>query len=443
MLYRGKTNRRRGVIAVFLVLSLVVLLGVVGLVADGGAILTERRHAQATADVAALAAATSIFEHWPKYQGTPDEGHDPDGTAKAAATKVANDNGFTDVTIHISPENYSGGPHAGTKLPPGYAEVIVKASLSRTFSAVLGSGELPAQARAVAVGAWIYAPPIWAGDLSADGALYFPNTASGNITIGSTITETNPYGGRAVVNSSSAAGPFNDMAGSAKVTALEFYFSGGHTGTFIGSVHDNARPTPDPLSSLPAPTKPATTFSRVQFTTGSQTLNPGTYVGGISVGAPQTTANLTLSPGIYYLLGDASGGGFRFLGLGTLSGSGVLLYNAPTDPSHTVTIGSSGGGRCTAILSPPTSESYQGLTIFQDRASSNPVLLDHTVQVGTNYFNITGAVYAVNANVSVVRNPRDLSAGSQFIARTIQISGTGDMAIPGNYVRQRIIGGVE
>lgn len=437
MLYRGKGGgRRRGVVAVLVAVSLVVLLGAVALAADGGMIVAERRHAQAVADAAARAAATDLFENWPRRQGTPQEGTDPDGTAAAAAVRVASDNGYTagnsTVTVRISPQNYQGGSRAGQSLPPGYAEVMVQYNLPRAFSTLFGRGDLPVHARSVARAGWVFAPPVWVGDLDAEAAFWVAN-GSGNITIGQTPTPTNPYGGRAIVNSSALGGAINDLAGT--VSASEFFFGGRSIGNFSGTIHNNAHPTPDPLGHLPPPpTAGLPTFGRVQYDTGSRTLDPGVYNGGIAVGRDITSADLTLNPGIYYM----RGGGFSFNGSGRLRGNGVLIYNAPSDPNDLFQI--TGTGNVT--LSPPTSGPYQGLTIWQDRNSPAVVIIEHRGLVGTEQYNITGAVYAANARILNRRKVGD-QVGSQFICRILLLSGSGNMSIPGNFVRQRIMTGVE
>ncbi len=117
---------------------------------------------------------------------------------------------------------------------------------------------------------------------------------------------------------------------------------------------------------------------------GSYTLSPGTYYGGICIGAasgndcgsniggscPTTstaTANVTMMAGTYII----AGGGFFVCGSSTLSAPNVLLYNTQ-DASHTT-----GSGAIDQILlnttgsvtlGPPASGAYQGLTIFQDRS---------------------------------------------------------------------------
>src|SRR5262249_2518139 len=89
-------------------------------------------------------------------------------------------------------------------------------------------------------------------------------------------------------------------------------------------------------------------------------LQPGVYKGGISVSG---TGNLTLSPGVYYM----DGGGFSFSGQGSLTGNGVMIYNAPGN-GNSDNISVSGQGSIN--ISAPTSGIYQGVTFFQDRTSS-------------------------------------------------------------------------
>src|SRR5262245_49405023 len=82
--------RRRGAVAVLLAVSMIALLSVVALSLDGGSLLSERRHAQATADAAAMAAASDLYENFWTNNGL-----DPGGTAKASALQTAKANGYT------------------------------------------------------------------------------------------------------------------------------------------------------------------------------------------------------------------------------------------------------------------------------------------------------------------------------------------------------------
>src|SRR4051794_14800116 len=95
---------RRGIVAVFIAVCLVVLLGMMALSLDGGSLLAERQRALATADAAASAAAADLYYYYWTNQGT-----DPKGTAKAAALANAAANGYandglsTVVTVNIPP----------------------------------------------------------------------------------------------------------------------------------------------------------------------------------------------------------------------------------------------------------------------------------------------------------------------------------------------------
>jgi len=126
-------STRRGMVTAQVALSLSALMAMLAVVADGGLLLVERRHAQATADAAALAAAAS-----------------------ASAMGVASANGYTNdgttstVTVNIPPLS---GNFTVAKIGAaanGYAEVIVTWNQQRFFSGIFGSGAIPVSARAVA-----------------------------------------------------------------------------------------------------------------------------------------------------------------------------------------------------------------------------------------------------------------------------------------------------
>jgi hypothetical protein len=111
------------------------------------------------------------------------------------------------------------------------------------------------------------------------------------------------------------------------------------------------------------------------FQSGTVTLQPGTYYGGICIGATSGnacntncnagTAHVTLAPGIYVM----AGGGFWVCGSSTLTAPNVTIYNT-NDPSHAagsgaidqVELNTSGS----VTLGPQTTGLYTGLTIFQD-----------------------------------------------------------------------------
>jgi hypothetical protein len=107
--------------------------------------------------------------------------------------------------------------------------------------------------------------------------------------------------------------------------------------------------------------------------TGTRTLQPGTYYGGIAIGSsngtctPGSTGNaqVTLAAGTYIM----AGGGLKVCGSSTLSAPNVLIYNTndATRPTGNGAVGRvvlNTSGRVS--LGPQATGPYQGLTIFQD-----------------------------------------------------------------------------
>src|SRR6266508_3979694 len=85
---KGQLNQRKGQVVIFVAFAIVALIGFLALSLDGGAMLSERRHAQATADAAALAAASQLYYDYWQYSGI-----DPNG-ARTAALAAALRNGY-------------------------------------------------------------------------------------------------------------------------------------------------------------------------------------------------------------------------------------------------------------------------------------------------------------------------------------------------------------
>jgi PKD repeat protein len=163
--------------------------------------------------------------------------------------------------------------------------------------------------------------------------------------------------------------------------------------TFLGELNHEAA-TPDPIN-LPLPPMPAVASTTpVHISSGTVTLTPGKYIGGIAIDG---TASVTLSPGVYYM----AGGGFSVSGQATVSGTGVLLVNAPVSSSDTISI--TGGAVVTLTASntlPDGFTPYDGIAIMQDPASFNTILVAGNAD-GTPNLTVTGTVYAKNALLQV------------------------------------------
>jgi hypothetical protein len=385
---------------------MIPILGMMALVIDGGLLMAERRHARAVADAAALAGAYSLYNNY-----STDKGLDPMGTAVKEAKSIASGNGYTNdgttstVTVNIPPLS---GSFIGKS---SYVEVIVQYNLARQFSAIWGSGTMSVTARSVGRGisspsspAILLLDPLMPKALNA--------TGNGNVTV---------TGGSIVVDSIDPKAGILTGNGNVSAPNINIYGSYNTTGNgqFIGTVKTNVAPTPDPLSTLPVPDPTTLTLrssSNYQInSSGTYTLQPGLYKGGISISAP-SGGLVTLNPGIYYI----QGGGFSNSGGIDLTGSGVMIYNAPAKTSDQVKL--TGSGNLT--LSPPTSGTYKGVTIFQDRSSTAAVGIS-----GQGGMNLTGTIYAAGGELDLTGNGSSNTMGSQIIANNMTVTGNGSVNV--------------
>lgn len=397
------TPRREGTVVVTVALSLVAILGIVALSIDAGMLMDKRRQAASAADAAALAAAADLYYNWWANKGA-----DPAGTAGASARAAAAANGYADgaggctVTVNVPPQS---GPFAGKA---GHAEVVIAQVQPRYFSGMFGTDPVRYRARAVSRGrrggindAIIVLDPSGKGALSAGG--------SGSVTVTGSPIQVNSNNPEAMIAN-----------GNGSMTADQFLVGGSPGwatpggGSFAGPIVPSSEPIPDPLAYLPVPNPAALVVQSTNKTSlsgnRSVTLQPGVYKGGISI----TGGTVTLAPGIYYM----DGGGFNLGGQADLSGTGVMIYNAPQSNSDTISL--AGQGNC--VLSPMMTGPYQGILLFQDRTARTPVSVSGSSGVTLS---ISGTFYAASAALSVTGNGTQQTIGSQFISYDLVLGGNG------------------
>lgn len=392
--------------AVFVAFVLVAVLGVTALVIDGGILRDNRRRLQGSADAAALAAASDLYAKYATHAGV-----DSGGTAKTSALTTAAANGYTNdgvqssVTVNVPPLS---GQFVGKE---GFAEVIIEYKQKRAFSGIFGQGDLPVRARSVARGAWTtFQNGIIVLDPDA------PNAFNAN---GGAKVEVK--GASILVNSTAADGTIATGGGTIKAPDINM---GGHPGwstsggsTISGNLNSDQKPTPDPLAYLPQP-DPATLTNRSSNKTHMSApkdyvLLPGVYTGGISITGQ---ANVTMMPGVYYM----DGGGFSYTGQGTLTANEVMIYNAPTSNSDVIDI----SGQGAVDITPPTTGLYAGISIFQERTSTNTVSI-----TGNGSMHITGTFYAAAGMLKITGNGAGNVIGAQYISNLLNLGGNGEILI--------------
>jgi hypothetical protein len=431
-------------IAVQLAITLTALLSVAAIALDGGVLWSEKRHAQAVADAAAMAGATDLYTNYPTYNGL-----DTQGTAKASALTTAAANGYSNngtnsiVTVNIPPQS---GLFAGLA---GYVEVIVQYNQPRGFSNIFGSAPIPVKARAVARGAWV--PPkggIIALNPTASGAI----TASGqgNLTVNNGI----------VIDDSNSNAALT-VNGGGTMTAQAFNITGSYTGN-IGSPgisttpKTGVPPTLDPFAYLPAPTPPASgTITKVALGPGQgfqYTLTPGSFGGLGQPSLPNFTSGDQVifqqdpsgNGAIYYLTAGGLTSNGANLTMGSGSG-GIMIYNAGTGQNDGISVAGSPAGtiNLTGINTTNTSSPnyiYTGFLYFQARNASEDVKI-----TGNGNFTMNGTFYAFDATLKLAGQGTTTINGS-LVANQMTFAGQGNVTV--NYggfaqPRARFLGLVE
>jgi hypothetical protein len=343
---RAAVTERRGAMLVFVAVSMVVLMGFLALTLDVGAGNRQRRIAQTAADAAALAGAAEIFRNIT----------DPT-VIKPAAQAEALRNGFDDadpdvqVQVFYEPGPVS-GPHAGNG---AYVEVVIDKTIPTIFASIFNFASLGVHTRAVA-GVGSYALNcIYSLDPSGPKAIEVENGGELVTNCGVSIYSDNPNA--LDVNSS---GQLNTQGGGIAI---------------VGGWSGNKTPSPTPSTGAPLFENPLKDLAMPAFegcdfnntiVTGTITLSPGVYCGGITISTGSNTANLL--PGLYIM----NGGGITVGSSGQMFGDGITLINS-FDSTHAYAPFNFGTG-CKAKLTAPTSGDWKGILMFQDPAAPADVV---------------------------------------------------------------------
>lgn len=342
---RGLRNRRGAVVLVvaggFFTISAFGLF-----VLDSGQIYRQKRHAQTAADAGALAGANEAFRgKWTLVTSSAQGGSGANGFT----------NGAQNVTVAVN-NPPSSGYYVGDAR---FVEVVVVRRLPTMGLRLFGIDTVQIRARAVAGAAGNSINCVHTLDPSAQQSLHM--MSSTRITAGCGVQ----------VNSSHSQALY--MESSSRITAGALAVSGSYA-NLAGSGALNPTPTtgippaPDPLGSLAAPTVGSCNVTNYTRASGAHTINAGVYCGSILL---ENDAAVTMNPGVYILCGPSGGSGSSYglnlKGNSRLSGNGVMIYLTAcgtTWPFRPIRIESNAA----LNISAPTSGSWAGIAIFQDRS---------------------------------------------------------------------------
>jgi hypothetical protein len=362
--------RRRGQTVVFIALSLFVLLGAAAFAVDWGLITFTKHQLQNFVDAAALAGAQEL----------PNASNARQKATENYARNYANNFGGTPPTPQlitctdpISPTTvcYRIGTDEvqlttpyGSPPSPNRLHVRACRNVSLFFARLLGMSSRRVCAEAIARrGGTRFPRGLVVLDGSGNRALFMQGNARLAVLNGSII-----------VNSNAADAIF--AQGSTTLTASEILVTGNYqtlgSAVITPTPQTGQPPVPDPLASLPAPNPAGLPVFSGRTISGVATLQPGVYTGLVRLIG---NAFVTMQPGTYIFRN-----GLQVWGNARLVGNGVTLY------VEGGRIEVQGNGQMS--LTPPTSGTYAGITIFYARTNSNPLWLS-----GISVQNIQGTVY--------------------------------------------------
>jgi Flp pilus assembly protein TadG len=346
---------------IFVAVSMSVIFGFLAMAADVGTLLHDKRNLQIAADSAAIAGA--VEEKVSLVTG------DIQASGQRASTQNGFTNGSNQVTVTINTPPAS-GPHAGTA---GYVEAIVSQVEPVFFMKLFSFTSMRVTARAVAFNGATSTNCVLADNLNQAATIDLQGSFNAN------------FPGCSVVDNSNSPSALDFTGGGGSLTAGAVGVVGGaagHTGDSSPAPVTGIAPMSDPLASLPPPTYNAASCTAPPTGTTWGPASPGgtvCYSGNINVG----TRNVTMTAGIYVFTGDLD-----FTGNGSLTGTGVTLYFAGPNG----TLGGPGNGNTTLNLTAPTSGTYNGILIYQDRTDANLGELN-----GVPITNLKGIIYMPDA----------------------------------------------
>jgi len=369
----GIRRSTRANVATIFALSLPIVVGAAGFGVETSYWYYNSLRLQATADAAAYAGALEQISGSDKP------------TIIAAATQSAATNGLGSGTILVNTPPAS-GPNTAKKA----VEVIVGQNLNRMFTSIFTQGQVPEQARAVALITNASKACVLALDPSASQAALFSGNTSVKL-IGCSVM------------ANSIASDAIKLQGSAGLQA-DCLISGGGVAlsnpvtTVCAAPITQALPAADPFADLPAPAA-----SNPCQNANKSTLKPGTYCSGLSL-----SGTVTLQPGVYVI----QSGDFKVNANANVSGDGVTIYLAGGSRV-------SMNGNATVSLSAPTSGTYSGVLMYGDRTSTG----GQSTFNGTADSLLTGALYFPKQQVNYLGNFSGKSGCTQVVADLIQWSG--------------------
>ena len=388
--FRDLLTSQHGAVALYVGLTMPVLLGGAGLAVDVGSWYQAKRTAQVAVDAAAYAAALDMARQG--LSGTPDM-----TAVRAAANDAAARNGVP------GPVTVNNPPLAGLAAGDGRAIEVILAEPAPLFFAGMFLDAAPqVQARAVAK-AVVSDACVWSLHPSARGAFTVAGNANVDLACG------------VVVNSDHEEAAL-EQTGASCLRATSVTVRGEYSGKCVTPEPEVFAPSyGDPLSALEAPAIGACDHtSKLNLTGGTQFLTPGVYCNDISISG----GHVVFQPGLYVLKGDLQVSGNATLTNEENWAGGVTFYLTGSGGKYaTVTIASGAD----VTLTPMTTGPLANVLFFQDpNAPSN----GKNKFTGGSTMHLTGILYFPSQHVEFTGGSSMKDSSVLLVASTLTFTGT-------------------
>lgn len=390
-------RNERGNVLIITAAALPLTIGSAAMTTDMIQWVVWKRELQRQADSGALAGAFSLTQS---------------KTVSSTVTADLTKNADTTLTVTSTIENApTAGSYAGNTKA---VRVLLSTSRKLPFSSLFltTAPTIKAEATAAIIASGNYC------------VVALEKTASVGISIG----------GNATVNM--GCGMIANSTGTNTIDAVNAYGSAAVTASPIAAVGDltpdshfasgttflpYSPPQADPFAALPNPVLPAdcpvNTMNDITNLTvqPSETLDiyPGCYTSGVTL-----KGTVTMHPGVYYIDGSS----FQVNSSAVITGTGVTIIltssSAATSGSSVASIDINGGA--TLNLSAPTSGTYAGVLIYQDRRAND----SGTEKINGNATTfLQGAVYMPSRQVQFTGTAGMTTNCLQLVARRVVFSG--------------------
>ena len=354
-----RRHNEKGSALLLTTVSMVTLIGFMGLGIDVGSVYRHRRVMRTAADAGALAGASEIYRAKTSLISS---------SALAATATNQFTNGTNGVTVNVHHPPITGFYTGDSR----FVEVVIEQPSPTYFMQIFGWDTVPVPARAVAGVGANGRNCVYVLDPSMPGSFQGNSTALMDANCGIIVNSNNP-------NAMSMSGSADVVATSVNITG-NYQISGGASITPTPNV--GVPPEPDPLAYLVPPTYGACTQTNFHVVSGSTTVGPGVYCKGIKI---NSGAQVTLTPGLYVIVG----GGIDVESSGVLEGNDVTFFltEGTGNPFGTVSFQSDSQVRLRA----PTSGPWAGILFYQDPNAGNPNT-SHIMESSSNSY-FEGALY--------------------------------------------------